>query len=246
MISLNKFSLKLIILTIGFSASLSLQAFEINSNGSSWNDAQAIFHTMPVSTTGSDGLTALQLQDAFGEAMDAWSDVSAFNLIKDDSPSNSLVVCPSFDDGEVDLANPDNNDNVFTFGNISCFGAFGANTLGFTRFVRNINTNFIVQSSITFNSAVNWDIYNGPQLPSGFDFRRTAVHELGHSLALEHTDVPFSIMEELIGITEVPQTDDLAGIEFLYGPFVPPIIPPIIPTNPIVNISPILFLLLSD
>jgi hypothetical protein len=64
------------------------------------------------------------------------------------------------------------------------------------------------------------------------DFEGLVAHELGHALALDHSDVPSGLMCGNIGecayfdpdgdnkapINRIPDADDVAGVQFLYGP----------------------------
>lgn len=63
-----------------------------------------------------------------------------------------------------------------------------------------------------------WKIgFGGP----GFDIFQVTAHEIGHALGLDHTAVPDSLMNPFY--TEAfagPQADDIAGMQFIYGPAV--------------------------
>ncbi|MGH9720339.1 MAG: matrixin family metalloprotease [Bryobacteraceae bacterium] len=69
---------------------------------------------------------------------------------------------------------------------------------------------------VHFDIAETWKIgFGGP----GFDIFQAAVHEIGHALGLNHTGVPNSLMN--MSYTEAfsgPQADDVAGMQFIYGP----------------------------
>ncbi len=68
---------------------------------------------------------------------------------------------------------------------------------------------------IHFDVAETWKIgFGGP----GVDVYQVMAHEIGHALGLEHTGVAGSLMNPFY--TEGfagPQSDDIAGIQFIYG-----------------------------
>ncbi len=102
-----------------------------------------------------------------------------------------------------------------------CGSAFGASTLAvtFTSFFAAVppaTVGTAVESNIIFNSGKSWGVYSGTS-GTGFDFRRVAVHEMGHALGLDHSGVFPAIMLPNIGGTEIPQADDIAGVAAIYG-----------------------------
>lgn len=190
------------------SSPISVHAFELS--GPDWSAGEATFHTTPLSTSGS-GLTSAELTDAFSMALSHWNNHDiAFTYRTTSGSANPCAVPGSF--------NAANNDNGYTFASTSCGTAFGGSALAIATTWRQGSNGDgpIVQSGIVFNSASSWSVYSGSG-GSGFDFRRVAVHELGHSLGLNHTSISPAIMRATIGTVEVPQTDDLNGLLAIYG-----------------------------
>jgi len=102
--------------------------------------------------------------------------------------------------------------------------AFGSNTLAVTTSWRNGNER--LESDTIFNGSgtYTWDAYRGPKRVGTVDVQRVALHELGHSLGLDHPDeaspVQFvtAVMNHQIGDLDSVATDDIAGAQSLYGP----------------------------
>jgi Matrixin len=92
------------------------------------------------------------------------------------------------------------------------------------------------ESDTVFKSTVQWNSYPGALLNNGngpFDFRRVAIHELGHTIGLADingTD-PLAIMDIDVSNIDNLTSDDIAGAQSLYGP--PGLNYPI-PTNPVI------------
>jgi len=93
-------------------------------------------------------------------------------------------------------------------------GIDGANT---------ITWGLLGQSSILAISCSSdmqeWDVmFNGNASWGSIDFKTVAMHELGHSLGLGHTDVPGALMLPIYhGPMAGPEADDVAGLFALYG-----------------------------
>ena len=79
-----------------------------------------------------------------------------------------------------------------------------------------------LESDIVFNSAFNWDSYRGRLRTNGQqEFRRLALHELGHSLGLDHPDAVgqrvSAIMNSIPADIDALTADDIAGAQSMYG-----------------------------
>jgi hypothetical protein len=112
----------------------------------------------------------------------------------------------------------DNFRNGVGFRHDICGDAFGSGTLAVT--LTYYAGSEITEADIVFNDAEAWDVYSGPWVTGAPDFRRVAVHELGHVIGLDHEDEATAIMSTYVysGDTlEAPTPDDIAGVNALYG-----------------------------
>ncbi|MEX2130898.1 MAG: matrixin family metalloprotease, partial [Pseudohongiellaceae bacterium] len=149
-------------------------------------------------------------QTAFVEAMEAWNSQTLFNFVL-----------------RNEYRHPCANDlvNGVDFTADVCGNQFGDNTLAVT--LRAWETEILgppklVNSDIVFNNNQPFDVYNGSPFQAGLnfngvDFRRVALHELGHALGLDHSIASSAIMRATINNNDRLRPDDIDGANTLYG-----------------------------
>ena len=100
--------------------------------------------------------------------------------------------------------------------------AFGDSVLAVTTGYSSGNER--AESDTLFNNkAYTWDSYRGAQ-QTKIDIRRVALHEIGHTLGLDHPDqaTPVqnvsAIMNSHVGALDTLADDDISGVQSLYGP----------------------------
>ena len=171
-------------------------AHAYQSHDYSWSQPSTTFY---VDIPGENGLW----NDAFEGSMYEWSENTVFQYyIIRGTYSNP---CDASDDR-----------NGVRFDSTNCGDAWGSSTLAITHTW--YSGAIIIETDIVFNSNEPWDVYFGPWSYSVNDFRRVAVHELGHALGLGHEDSGVStIMGTYAGDNTVPQQDDINGVEAIYG-----------------------------
>lgn len=189
----------------------SLSAFELSN--SYWTTGTAEYRV------GIPGISpsGVAYVDAFKQALAEWTAETSFNFTSIDEYQNPCTKV-----GENAIG--DNLSGVDFGGNI-CGEEFGSSTIaialrsGVCFESDNCAAGFdIKEADIIFNNSVAWDVYDGPiRFDNTVDFRRVALHELGHAIGLEHEeDVP-SIMAANTGDLDVLQFDDIAAAITIYG-----------------------------
>lgn len=138
---------------------------------------------------------------AFQNAMSQWNSASRFKFF-----SVGQYADPCSDPNESPVV------NGADFVGTACGDDWGSDVLAITITWGN---SVRLQSGIAFNANETWNVYSGPYgaIP---DFRRVAVHELGHALGLGHEDDVPAIMGTYIEDIESPTSDDITGVAALY------------------------------
>jgi len=202
-------------LSIAFLSTVSIAGHAYNLDGNRWLNATATFQIdIPgISPSG------IPWNIGFREAANEWTEKTPFEFKVN---TGALNPCEGFTENKDIEGFPDGNgdeNNSAGFSDSVCGNAFGDSVLAITLTLSQgglLGFSYIDQSDIIFNSAFQWDIYRGTRRPE-IDFRRVALHELGHTLGLDHEREAVAMMAPSIGDIDSLQADDIEGANALYG-----------------------------
>ncbi len=170
------------------------------------------------------GLEGSSFRTALVSAAGDWEDASDFDFAVDFGGDGACDRGFPFGAGPL-------SDGA-EFETRDCNGSdLGSDTLAVTQ-IDSEGGRFVALGMV-FNDELDWEIYDGPWNDASPEFRRVALHELGHWLGLDHEDFVPAIMSSFAGDLDALQGDDVAGARFLYGPGpTPPPPPPPTPLPP--------------
>ena len=185
-------------------------ALAFSFTGPRWLDPRTTFHIGLSGTAPAGGSWSATLRDA----MTQWTQSTAFTFVTD---TTYIDPCAGLQRSNSGTGSPDGNGdgrNSADFRTTVCGNSFGSGVLAITLNMSEtgaLGFRELIQTDIVFNSNYQWDVYDGPQ-QSRVDFRRVALHELGHALGLDHESTQASIMAPRYGNLSTLQTDDIAGV----------------------------------
>jgi predicted Zn-dependent protease len=96
---------------------------------------------------------------------------------------------------------------------------FDSDTLALTIYYYDSTTNYFSETDIVFNTRFTWNAYRGPLRGNVTDFRRVALHELGHVVGLDdiNATTPPALMNLDVSDTDDLTQDDINGVQAQYG-----------------------------
>ena len=139
-----------------------------------------------------DSFMPVGYQNVIESAFDRWASVANLSFNQVDDQAGDIVLASEY-----------------------IWGSEIAHALTGRSFIEQEGETFseIAWSEIHFSEAVYWSV-NGSL---GYDFLTVATHEIGHALGLDHSEVVGALMyADYQGINTL-QTDDISGIQTLYG-----------------------------
>jgi len=158
---------------------------------------------------------------AFQQAMQQWNDKTDVEFVANPDFNNPCAGYRRSASGADFPAGTGDLRNAIDFRATLCGNDFGSSVLAVTLTNAadgNFGFNNLVEADIVFNDRYNWDVYDGPRKTGVTEFRRVALHELGHALGLGHESTAAAIMAPRITDLDQLQADDIAGTKAIYAP----------------------------
>jgi Matrixin len=199
-------------LLLCFAASESSLAYVLE--GANWQSSPVNVQMELSSTAGS-----LQTPPSFPlyDGSTTWEQVYAASTTVWNTVMGNLVLTTTVSSGTV---GPQDGINEAFFGTSIAGYNLQPDDLAITVIYYEGST--LTEADTVFKSTVPWNSYTGPLLNNGngpIDFRRVAIHELGHTIGLADINGtnPLAIMDIDISDIYYLTSDDIAGAQALYG-----------------------------
>lgn len=189
---------------LGFSAAPKAEGYALEAGSPRWASGSVTFVlSLGGTQTLSDGSTSFDA--AAVPALNTWNAYMQQLQI-------NIVTNDSTPVGQRD------NVNSVAFASTFFGQSFGSNTLAITGY--SYGGGQMMEANVLVNNRWTWDSYRGA-LRSATDIRRVLIHEVGHALGLDHPDQHgqhvAAIMNSVVSNIDTAVTDDINGIQAIYG-----------------------------